>query len=439
MRAISVFGLGYVGSVTAACFSSKGYKVCGIDVTEEKVTSMASGKAPVLEPGIQKIITDSHDKGLLSATTNPDKAIRETEISFICVGTPSQPNGKLDLKAIEHVCTQIGGSLKNKDTFHVVVTRSTILPGTTAEIITPALEVSSGKKAGKDFGVATNPEFLREGSAIEDFLNPPMTVLGVNDPTSEALMRELYEWAPAELLVISVPAAEMVKYACNSFHALKVAFANEIGTLCKYAGVDTEAVIRVFLSDKQLNISPYYLKPGFAFGGSCLPKDVRALTYRGKELDCKLPLIESIMLSNHEHIERAVQSILVHGNKKVGLLGLSFKSGTDDLRESPQVLLIKKLLGEGYQVQIWDENVYLGRLIGSNRRFIEDNIPHIGSLLTNDMERVVHESDIILIGTQLDRAQLEPLLQPQHIVIDLISLNKQHRVSHEGSYEGICW
>jgi GDP-mannose 6-dehydrogenase len=231
----------------------------------------------------------------------------------------------------------------------------------------------------------------------------------------------------------------MVKYACNSFHALKVAFANEIGTLCKHAGVDTEAVIRIFLSDKLLNISPYYLNPGFAFGGSCLPKDVRALTYRAKELDCRLPLVESIMPSNHEHIERAAQSILAHGRKKIGLLGLSFKSGTDDLRESPQVLLIKKLLGEGCQARIWDENVYLGRLMGSNRRFIEDNIPHIGSLLTNDLEQVVRESEIVLIGTRVDRAKLELLLQPHHIVIDLINLHQQNRVSHQGMYEGICW
>jgi len=439
MRTISVFGLGYVGSVTAACFSSNGHKVLGIDVAKEKVELLASGKTPILEPGIQELITSSHAQGRLGATTDVDKAIHETDLSFICVGTPSQASGKLDLKGIQHVCQQIGASLKKKDTFHVVVTRSTILPGTTAEVVTPALEAASGKTAGQEFGVATNPEFLREGSAIKDFLNPPMTVLGVSDPKSEALLRELYEWAPCELFTVPVPTAEMVKYACNSFHALKVAFANEIGTLCKHAGVDTEAVTRIFLSDKQLNISPYYLNPGFAFGGSCLPKDVRALVYRGKELDCRLPLVESIMASNHEHIERAVQSILVRGKKRVGMLGLSFKSGTDDLRESPQVLLIKKLLGEGYLPRIWDENVYLGRLIGSNRQFIEENIPHIGSLLTNDLEQVIRESEIVVIGTRLDRAKLESWLQPHHVVIDLISLDKLNRVHHKGEYEGICW
>jgi GDP-mannose 6-dehydrogenase len=368
-----------------------------------------------------------------------DRAVRETEISFICVGTPSLPNGKLDLRGIKKVCEQIGASLKTKAGFHIVVTRSTILPGTTADVITAALENASGKKAGRDFGVATNPEFLREGSAIQDFLNPPMTVLGVSDPQSEAVLRELYSGVPAELFAVPVYAAEMVKYACNTFHALKVAFANEIGTLCKHSGVDTEGVTRIFQSDKKLNISTYYLNPGFAFGGSCLPKDVRALAYLGRELDCRMPLIESILPSNHEHIERAAQAILARGRKKVGMLGLSFKSGTDDLRESPQVLLIKKLIGEGCQARIWDENVFLGRLIGSNRQYIEDNIPHIGSLLTNDMEQVVGESEIIVVSTKIDNARVEALLRPHHVVIDLIGLHKQKRVRHDGEYEGICW
>lgn len=439
MHAISVFGLGYVGSVTAACFASKGHKVVGIDVSKDKVESMAAGRTPILEPGIQEIISEFHAKGQLSATTDVEKAVRETDVSFICVGTPSQPNGKLDLSGIKHVCEQIGAVLKTKNTFHIVATRSTILPGTTADVITPALEAASGKKAGIDFGVATNPEFLREGSAIKDFLNPPMTVFGINEAKSEAVMRELYAWVPAELFAVPVFAAEMVKYACNSFHALKVAFANEIGTLCKHAGVDTESVTKIFLSDKQLNISAYYLNPGFAFGGSCLPKDVRALAYLGKEMDCKLPLIESILPSNNEHIERAIQAILARGKKKVGMLGLSFKSGTDDLRESPQVLLIKRLIGEGYQARIWDENVFMGRLIGSNRQFIEDNIPHIGTLLNNDFAQVVNESEVIVVSSKIDNEKLEALLQPHHIVIDLISLHKQSRVRHKGEYEGICW
>ena len=439
MSPVSVFGLGYVGSVTAACLSGRGHKVTGIDVAKAKVELMAAGKTPILEPGIQEIMDDSHSKGLLSATLDVDKAVRETDISFICVGTPSLPNGKLDLRGIRQVCSQIGSSLKSKAEFHIVVTRSTVLPGTTADVITVELEAASGKKAGKDFGVATNPEFLREGTAIQDFLKPPMTVLGVNDSRSEAVLRELYSWVPAELFAVPVYAAEMVKYACNTFHALKVTFANEIGTLCKHAGVDTEGVTRIFHSDRELNISTYYLNPGFAFGGSCLPKDVRALAYLGKELDCSLPLIESILPSNQEHLERAARAILARGKKKIGMLGLSFKSGTDDLRESPQVLLIKKLIGEGCQPRIWDENVYLGRLIGSNRQYIEDNIPHIGSLLSNNLEEVVGGSEIVVISTRIDNARVEPLLRPDHIVIDLISLHKQNRVRHDGEYEGICW
>jgi len=337
------------------------------------------------------------------------------------------------------VCEQIGAILRSKNAFHTVVTRSTILPGTTSDVITPLLEAASGKAAGKDFGVGTNPEFLREGSAINDFLNPPMTVLGVADPGSKAMMCDLYAWVPNEVFAVPVYVAEMVKYACNSFHALKVAFANEVGTLCKHAGVGTEDVIRIFLSDRKLNISPYYLNPGFAFGGSCLPKDIRALAYLAKERDCKLPLIESILPSNYEHIERAAQAILSYGRRKIGMLGLSFKSGTDDLRESPQVLLIKKLLGEGCQARIWDENVYLGRLIGSNREFIEQNIPHIGVLLRNDLKQVVGESEIIVIGTKIDRATLEALLKPHHVVVDLVALHKEDRVRHNGKYEGICW
>jgi GDP-mannose 6-dehydrogenase len=439
VTAVSVFGLGYVGSVTAACLSGKGHRVIGIDISPDKVEAMNSGRTPILEPGIQEIIDDSHAKGLLAASVDVQKAIEETEISFICVGTPSLPNGKLDLRGIRQVCAQIGASLKTKKDFHIVVTRSTILPGTTANVISPQLEASSGKKAGIDFGVGTNPEFLREGSAIKDFLNPPMTVLGVDDPKSEAVLRELFGWVPAPMFAAPVYAAEMVKYACNSFHALKVAFANEIGTLCKQAGVDTEGVTRIFQSDHQLNISTYYLNPGFAFGGSCLPKDVRALTYLGKEMDCRLPLLESILPSNQEHIERAAQAILSRGKKKIGMLGLSFKSGTDDLRESPQVLLLKKLIGEGYQPRIWDENVYLGRLIGSNRRYIEENIPHIGSLLTNDLEDVVRSAEVVVVSTKVDNARVEPLLRKDQVVIDLISLHKQNRIRHDGEYEGICW
>jgi GDP-mannose 6-dehydrogenase len=439
MLAISVFGLGYVGSVTAACFASRGHRVVGIDLSPEKVTMLQQGKSPILEPGIQELVTSCFQKGLLSATLDVDEAVRNSDVSFICVGTPSQPNGKLDLKGIKHVCEQIGASLKSKPGFHVVVTRSTIMTGTTHQVIIPALESASGKKAGVDFGVATNPEFMREGSAIKDFLEPPMTVLGVSDDKCASILKSLYDWAPAEIFAVSIPSAEMVKYACNTWHALKVAFANEIGSVCKAAGVDADDVTKIFLADQRLNVSPAYLTPGFAFGGSCLPKDVRALKYRAKELDCRLPVIEAILPSNEEHIDRAFRAVLAFGKKRVGLLGLSFKAGTDDLRESPQVQLMKRLLGEGYAAKIWDENVFLGRLIGSNRQYIEENIPHLGSLLCEHMEEVVKYADTVLIGTKVDKEKLESLLRPEQTVIDLVNLNRQKRLTTSAAYSGLVF
>ncbi len=317
----------------------------------------------------------------MHATSNSEEAVLKTDISFLCVGTPSLRNGKLDLGHIEPVCREIGNALKKKNTFHLVVLRSTVLPGTAETIVVPALEKASGKKIGKDFGVCVNPEFMREGTAVADFLEPAMTIIGAADPSHSAMLRELYAWAPGHMFETSFRSAEMTKYVCNAWHAVKVSFANEVGTLAKQLGVDAESVVEIFTADTKLNISPSYLKPGFAFGGSCLPKDVRALNYRAKELDLKLPLFESILPSNDEHLERAVEMVLETGKKKIAMLGLSFKAATDDLRESPQVQLVKRLLGEGRQIQIWDDNVSLGRLIGSNRQYIEDVIPHIGSLL----------------------------------------------------------
>jgi GDP-mannose 6-dehydrogenase len=434
MLSISVFGLGYVGSVSAACFASRGHRVVGIDLSQDKVRMLQHGTSPILEPGIQDLVRCCFQKGLLNATLDVESAVHKSDVSFICVGTPSQPNGKLDLKGIKYVCEQIGTSLRNKSGFHVVVTRSTIIPGTTFQVIIPALEAASGKKAGRDFGVATNPEFMREGSAVKDFLEPPMTVLGVSDEKSASILRSLYDWAPAETFAVSIPAAEMVKYACNTWHALKVTFANEIASVCNAAGVDADDVTRMFLADKRLNVSPAYLTPGFAFGGSCLPKDVRALKYRAKELDCRLPVIEAILPSNEEHIDRAFRSVLECGKKKIGLLGLSFKAGTDDLRESPQVQLMKRLLGEGYAAKIWDENVFLGRLIGSNRQYIEENIPHLGSLLCEQMEEVVQFGEVVLIGTKINQSELEALLRPEQTVIDLVNLHRWKRLATSADY-----
>src|SRR5579862_2326928 len=384
-KRVSVFGLGYVGSVTAACLASKGHSVIGVDLSTSKVEHLNAGRSPIVEPHISELAQENHKNGRLRATTDSAPAVMDTEISFLCVGTPSLRSGKLDLGHVEPVCREIGSVLKTKKSFHLVVVRSTVLPGTTEGIVIPALEESSGKRLGKDFGVCVNPEFMREGTAVKDFLEPSMTIIGAADAQHAAWLRELYAWAPGRFFEASFRSAEMVKYVCNAWHALKVAFANEVGTLAKELEVDAEAVTNIFTADDKLNISSTYLKPGFAFGGSCLPKDVRALTHRAKELDLKLPLFESIMPSNDQHLRRAVDMVLQKGKKKIAILGLSFKAATDDLRESPQVQLVKHLLGEGCNIKIWDDNVFMGRLVGSNREYIEKEIPHIGLLLENDL------------------------------------------------------
>ena len=438
-HSISVFGLGYVGSVSAACFAKQGFPVVGVDLNRDKVQMMESGRSPILEPGMSELIAEAHKAGLLHATMDVAEAVEKTDISILCVGTPSMRSGKLDLGHIEPVCRQIGEVLAKKKGFHLVVLRSTVLPGTAETLVVPTLEKASGKRLGKDFGVCSNPEFLREGSAVKDFMEPAMTVIGAADPAHSAFLREIYAWAPGRIFETSFTSAEMVKYVCNSWHALKVAFANEVGSLAKELHVDPEAVVEIFCTDTKLNISPAYLKPGFAFGGSCLPKDVRALSHRGREMDLKLPLFESILPSNDRHLDRAVDMILRTGKKKIGLLGLSFKAKTDDLRESPQVILAKRLLGEGRQLLIWDENVTMGRLIGSNRQYIEEEIPHLGSVLGNDLGKVVRESEVIVVATRVDREELRGLLKPGQRVIDLVNLDKVRRPDGSQDYEGICW
>jgi GDP-mannose 6-dehydrogenase len=436
---VSVFGLGYVGSVTAACFASRGHSVTGVDLSRSKVEQLEAGQSPIVEPRMKELIENAHRAGTLHATTDSAAAVMQTDISFLCVGTPSLRSGKLDLGHVEPVCRDIGKVLKNKNAFHLVVLRSTVLPGTAENIVIPALEQSSGKTLGKDFGVCVNPEFMREGTAVADFLEPSMTIIGSSFPEHASVLRELYSWAPGKIFETSFRSAEMVKYVCNAWHALKVAFANEVGTMAKELKVDAEAVVEIFTADDKLNISASYLKPGFAFGGSCLPKDVRALNYRAKELDLKLPLFESILPSNDEHLKRAIEMILASPKKNVAILGLSFKAATDDLRESPQVQLVKHLLGEGRNLKIWDENVALGRLIGSNREYIEKAIPHIGSLLINDLGKCVADADIVVIGTRgIAPETLKQHLRPEHVVIDLVNLEKSRRAS-SGHYEGICW
>lgn len=437
---ISVFGLGYVGTVTAACLAHKGHNVIGVDLSTTKVAAMDAGRSPIVEPRVTDLIGDAHKAGRLRATCNSEEAVLNSDISFLCVGTPSLRNGKLDLGHIQPVCEDIGKVLKTKSSFHLVVVRSTVLPGTAESIVVPALEKTSGKRLGKDFGVCVNPEFMREGTAVGDFLEPSVTVIGAAEAAHSARLREVYNWVSGRIFETSFRSAEMVKYICNAWHAVKVSFANEVGTLAKQLSVDTAAVVEIFTADTKLNISPTYLKPGFAFGGSCLPKDVRALNYRAKELDLNLPLFQSILPSNEEHIDRALELVLTTGKKKVGMLGLSFKAATDDLRESPQVLLVKRLLGEGRQIRIWDDTVSLGRLIGSNRQYIEDEIPHIGSLLSSDLSEVLKDSDVVVIGTRgVARDELSRLLRPDHIVIDMVNLERAARPATSAEYKGLCW
>ncbi len=438
-KAVSIFGLGYVGCVTAACLAAKGHSVTGVDLNASKVEALNSGRSPIVEPGMAELVEQAHEASRLRATADSAETVMQTDITFLCVGTPSLRSGKLDLGHVEPVCREIGHALRRKSGFHLVVLRSTVLPGTAENIVIPALEQTSGKRMGKDFGVCVNPEFMREGTAVSDFLEPAMTIIGAAEASHAAQLRELYAWAPGRIFETSFRSAEMVKYICNTWHALKVAFANEVGALAKALQVDAEDVTEIFTADNKLNISVSYLKPGFAFGGSCLPKDVRALGYRAKELDLRLPLFESIMPSNDEHLRRAIELVLDTGKKNIAVLGLSFKAATDDLRESPQVQLVKHLLGEGCTVKIWDENVSLGRLIGSNRDYIERTIPHIGSLLEYDLGQILRDADVVVIGTRgIARDQLQEHLRPNHVVVDLVNLEKAGRPA-AANYEGICW
>jgi GDP-mannose 6-dehydrogenase len=440
MHKISVLGLGYVGAVTAGCLASEGFSVLGVDTNQSKVAKIQSGKSPVLEPGLDDLMQKSHAAGRLEATSDTASAVRATDLTFLCVGTPSLRMGKLDLSSVERSCREAGEALRSKSTFHWFVLRSTILPGTAEGVAIPAIEAASGKRAGVDFAVCTNPEFTREGCAVADFLTPPMTVLGASDPAHYAPLREIYRWVPGGIFETSLRVSEMVKYACNTFHALKVSFANELGILCKSTGVNAEEVVKIFTSDTKLNISQAYLAPGFAFGGSCLPKDVRALAYRAKELDLELPLLEAIMPSNEAHIERAVEAILRYRRKKVAILGLSFKAKTDDLRESPLVKLIKRLIGEGCNVKIWDRDVALGQLLGTNLQYIEDEIPHIGSLMSADMAGILKDAETVVIGTRaFNEEVLRESLQDGQLVIDLTSSGRPTYMNGKLAFEGLCW
>ncbi len=436
---VSVFGLGYVGSVSAASFAADGHNVIGVDVNPGKVESLNSGRSPIVEPGLDDLIRTTSEGGHLRATTETAEAVHETDLSLLCVGTPSRRNGSLDLSYLERVSEQIGDALREKPAYHVVVVRSTVLPGTTHEVVIPALERRSGKTYGKDFGVSVNPEFLREGTALADFRQPPLTLVGHNYAADASGTTALYGKVDAPLITTSIRVAEMMKYTSNTWHALKVCFANEVGNLCKSLDVDSHEVMSIFCQDDKLNLSPYYLKPGFAFGGSCLPKDVRALQYRAKEMDVAMPVIESILGSNRLQIEHAIDMVVHSGHKRVGLLGFSFKAGTDDLRESPIVILAEALLGKGYALKIYDRNVSLARLVGANREYIEHQIPHLSSLLCQTLEEVIDESDVIVVGNAAPEfSDAVTRCRPDQTVIDLVRLPVD-RTAVAAKYEGICW
>jgi GDP-mannose 6-dehydrogenase len=434
-----VFGLGYVGSVSAACFAEDGHHVIGVDVAAAKVASLNEGRSPIVEKGLDEMIRTNTAAGRLRATTSTSEAVRDTEISLICVGTPSRKNGSLDLTYLERVAEQIGEALKDKESYHVVVVRSTVLPGTTHEVVIPALERTSGKKYGTGFGVTVNPEFLREGTAIHDFRNPPLTLIGHNYQSDAAPTKALYATVEAPLETTTIRTAEMMKYASNTWHALKVTFANEIGNICKRVGIDSHEVMSIFCKDQKLNLSSYYMKPGFAFGGSCLPKDVRALQYRAKEVDLEMPVIQSILSSNQMQIQHAIDEIVDTGKKRVGLLGFSFKAGTDDLRESPIVILAEALLGKGYSLCIYDRNVSLARLVGANRDYINTQIPHLSSLLTESIDDLLEGSDVIVVGNMAPEfSEALTRTRADHVILDLVRV-KTPRQAIPGDYHGICW
>jgi GDP-mannose 6-dehydrogenase len=436
---IAIFGMGYVGAVSGACLAQLGHKVIGVDVNPTKVNMINEGVSPIIEKDIDQIIKEQTSSGNYSATTNTAEAIDATDVAFICVGTPSQRNGSLSLKAVEHVSEQIGEVLKGMDRYYVVVVRSTVLPGTVESVVVPILEKASGKKAGEDFGVCMNPEFLREGSSVYDFYNPPKNVIGQIDKRSGDAVFEIYRKIEAPTFRTELTVAEMVKYSDNCFHALKVSFANEVGNIASSLGIDSHKVMEIFCSDTKLNLSPYYLKPGFAFGGSCLPKDLRALTYKAKTLDIEVPVLNSILPSNREQVAKTIREIMQYKGKKIGFLGLSFKGGTDDLRESPIVEVIETVLGKGLSVKIYDKFVSIARLMGANKEYIEKEIPHISTLMVESATEIAENCDVVVIGNKSDEFKdAIASMKEGQVVIDLVRITEDWE-DLAADYSGICW
>src|ERR1700752_88750 len=434
---LTVFGLGYVGCVSAACFAKEGHSVIGVDVSADKVEMINAGRSPIVEAGIGELINEVVSSKRLRATTDAKEAVNGSDASLICVGTPSNQNGSLDLRYITRVCEEIAAALKEKSKKHVVIIRSTMLPGTIERVVIPTLKEHLGEERSEKFDVCINPEFLREGTSLKDFYAPPFTLIGADDEHTANLVRELYSGIDAPVFVTSTKTAEMVKYVCNCFHALKVGFANEIGNICKALGVDSHEVMDIFCKDTKLNLSPYYLKPGFAFGGSCLPKDLRALNYKAKQLDVEVPVLTSVLPSNRLQIERAVEMILNTQSRKVGIFGFSFKAGTDDLRESPMVILIETLIGKGIQLYIYDRDVSLARLVGANKDYIEKQIPHISQLMRTSIDEIVELADVLVIGNRSEEfEQLKSKRRDSQLIIDLVRIFNDQSYQ---TYQGICW
>jgi GDP-mannose 6-dehydrogenase len=435
---VSIFGLGYVGTVCAGCLAKEGHEIIGVDPVRTKVELVNAGKSPIIEADIEEIIIEEVKRGRLRATVDHVQAVLDTDVSFVCVGTPSQINGNLDLTHVRNICEQLGQVLKDKTVRHTVVIRSTILPGTMRRVVIPALEQNSGKKASKDFGVCNNPEFLREGSAVADFAYPSKTVIGELDAASGDPLAALYEKLDAPLIRTDIETAEMIKYIDNSWHALKIGFANEIGNLCKSFAIDAHSAMEIFCQDKKLNISSAYLKPGFAFGGSCLPKDLRALAYSAKLHDLELPILNAILPSNELQVARGLRLIMEKGHKRIGILGFSFKEGTDDLRESPMIEIIERLTGKGYDVRIYDKNVQVARLVGANRDFILNRIPHISRLMVDHIDAILQHAETIVIGNKSTEFESVPQrLHTGQCLVDFVRISNYR--SSNGEYSGICW
>jgi len=436
---ISVFGLGYVGAVSMACLARDGHEVVGVDVDPLKLELIRSGHSPIIEDGVQELTRQVVSSGRVTVTDDVGAAIRDTELSFVCVGTPSSPNGSQDLAAVKRVMASIGGAIGQKSGFHTVVLRSTVQPGTMEEVIRPALEQASGKRADVDFGLCFQPEFLREGTSIKDYDHPPFTVIGTRSERAAQVLRELFGHLPGEFIATTVGVAELLKYACNAFHALKVTFANEIGRLSQAVNIDARTVMELLCRDQRLNISPAYLKPGFAFGGSCLPKDLRALNYVTKQRDITLPMLGAVMGSNRAHIDHVLERVMLPGVRRVAMIGLSFKTGTDDLRESPLVAVAERLIGKGYDLRIYDPEVNLSRLIGANKRFIEESIPHIGRLMVTSVAAALEHREVVLIGAG-GKAVIDEVVRgigPRHQVVDVVGVPAG---SIQGArYTGSCW